>query len=105
MTTERTIDDVIHERKIMDEWNAKAKAEGRYLDTDPWEIPRQPGSILDVPETPESRERIARLRARRLARMQAAAQKAGSVEQLQEEVRETVQGQLPGETPENREGA
>ena len=39
------------------------KAEGRYLDKDFWEIPRQAGSILDVPTTLESRERVARLRA------------------------------------------
>ena len=48
---------------LADEFNARAKAEGRYLDKDFWEIPRQSGSILDVPTTPESKARVARLRA------------------------------------------
>jgi hypothetical protein len=66
MKTPRSIDD------IMKEMNDLAKAQGRYLGKAFWEIPPQSGSILDTPETPESRERIAKLRARRLAREQQA---------------------------------
>jgi len=62
MKTTHSIDE------IMQEMNALAKAQGRYLEKAFWEIPPQPGSILDVPETPESRKRIARMRARILAR-------------------------------------
>ena len=52
MSTEKSV------REIVEEWNTKAKAEGRYLDQDAWSIPPAAGSILDIPETPESRERI-----------------------------------------------
>ena len=52
MNTEKSV------QEIVDEWNTKAKAEGRYLDQDPWSIRPATGSLLDVPETPESRERI-----------------------------------------------
>ncbi len=52
MSTEKSV------REIVEAWNTKAKAEGRYLDRDPWSIPPAAGSLLDVPETPESRERI-----------------------------------------------
>ena len=52
MNTEKSV------REIVEEWNTKAKAEGRYLDQDPWSIPPAAGSLLDIPETPESRERI-----------------------------------------------
>jgi hypothetical protein len=62
MNTPRTIDDV------MRDMNAWAMAEGIALDRDPWSIPPAEGSILDVPLTPEAEARIARLRARRLAR-------------------------------------
>jgi hypothetical protein len=58
MSTEKSIDD------IMNEMNDRAKAEGRYLGKAFWEIPRQEGSILDVPLTPEAEQRIAALRAR-----------------------------------------
>jgi hypothetical protein len=64
MNTQRPIDDIIQEM------NELAKSQGRYLGKPFWEIPPQPGSLLDAPETPESKERIARLRARRLAREQ-----------------------------------
>ena len=66
MNTPRTIDDV------MRDMNAWAMAEGIALDRDPWSIPPAEGSILDVPLTPEAEARIARLRARRLARAEAA---------------------------------
>jgi hypothetical protein len=61
---------------ILKEMNDLAKAQGRHLGKAFWEVPPQPGSILDVPETPESGERIARLCARRLAREQAAGRKS-----------------------------
>jgi hypothetical protein len=49
-------------RQTVDEWNAKAKAAGLYLDRDPWSIPPAEDSLLDVAETAEARARIARLR-------------------------------------------
>ena len=51
-------------QRLVDEFNDQAKAEGRYLDKDFWEIPRASGSILDAPATPESCARIANLRNR-----------------------------------------
>jgi hypothetical protein len=53
MNTEKSV------REIVEEWNAKAKAAGKYLDRDPWAIPPAESSLLDVPETAESRARIA----------------------------------------------
>lgn len=58
MTNERSLDELV------DEFNAQAKAEGRYYGRAFWEVPPTPGSILDVPETPESQARIASLRNR-----------------------------------------
>ena len=56
MNTEKTV------REIVAEWNAKAKAKGVLLEQDPWALPvLYPGSILDVPVTPEAEERIHRL--------------------------------------------
>src|ERR1043166_2066515 len=62
MKTPRSIDEIVQEM------NDLAKAQGKYLEKTFWQLPRQPGSILDVPETPESRGRTAGLRARRIAR-------------------------------------
>jgi hypothetical protein len=62
MNTPRTIDEV------MRDMNAWAMAEGIALDGDPWSIPPADGSILDISLTPEAEARIARLRARGLAR-------------------------------------
>jgi hypothetical protein len=62
MNTSESID------QIMNEMNDRAKAEGRYLGKAFWEIPSQPGSILDVPSTPEAQQRLAALRARRAQR-------------------------------------
>ena len=59
-------------QRLVDEFNDRAKAEGRYLDKDFWEIPRASGSILDVPETHESRARVASLR-KRIAELRQAA--------------------------------
>jgi hypothetical protein len=98
MTTPRSIDEIIQEM------NDLAKAQGKYLDKTFWEIPRQPGSLLDAPETPESKDRIARLRARRLARekrgMDPSSSQSGSdcngdhtpVERQEKEGQETVSG-------------
>jgi hypothetical protein len=55
MNTPKSSDDV------MRELNELAKTQGRYLGKAFWEIPRQPGSMLDVPLTPEAEERIRRL--------------------------------------------
>jgi hypothetical protein len=75
MNTPRTIDEV------MRDMNAWAMAEGIALDGDPWSIAAGEGSILDISPTPESEARIARLRARRLAR-------AGSAKRASEQARE-----------------
>jgi hypothetical protein len=56
MSTEKSV------RQIIEEWNARAKAAGQYLDRDPWSVPPAEGSLLDVPETAESQARIASLR-------------------------------------------
>lgn len=50
--------------EVLQEMNDLAKNQGRYLDKAFWEIPRQPGSLLDVPLTPEAEERIRRLDAK-----------------------------------------
>ncbi len=55
MNTPKSSDDV------MQDLNELAKAQGRYLGQAFWEIPREPGSILDVPLTPDAEERIRRL--------------------------------------------
>ncbi len=97
MTTPRSIDD------IMNEMNDLAKAHGRYLGKTFWEVPPQPGSILEVPETPESRERVARLRERRLARKHAAAPKGEGPEQVQDGPQAAPPGQPPAENAGARE--
>ena len=58
MTTPKSSDDVLREL------NDLAKAQGRFLGKAFWEIPRQSGSIVDVPLTTEAEERIRRLDAR-----------------------------------------
>ena len=78
---------------VMRELNDLAKAQGRYLGKAFWEIPRQPGSILDVPLTPEAEERIRRLDAT-IARLKQ--QRArGGVPEGQQEVRPRVQELAP----------
>ena len=89
MTNERSIDD------LMNEFNDKARAEGRYSDRAFWEVPRTPGSILDVPETPESRERIAWLR-ECIAKLEAEAKKDSAlVKQIQPPPADAAQSPLP----------
>jgi hypothetical protein len=43
---------------LVDEFSAQAKTEGTYDGRASWEVAATPGSILDVPETPESQARI-----------------------------------------------
>jgi hypothetical protein len=81
-----------HLQDLADEFNARARAEGRYLDNDFWEIPPRPGSILDIPETEKSKEDLAWFRERRRRR------EAASEETRQEVQKETtakVQGNVP----------
>ena len=86
---ERSIDELI------DEFNAKAKAEGRYDGRAFWEVSPKPGSILDIPETPESRERIVWLR-KRIAELKGEAEKeCAPVQDIQQETGDAVQAQLP----------
>jgi hypothetical protein len=82
MNTPKTSDDV------MREMNDLAKKLGRYPTKHSWEIEPYPGSILDVPLTPEEEARIRRLDAliSRLERENAAA-----VAEEQQDVRTRVQ--------------
>jgi hypothetical protein len=57
---------------IIQAMNDLAKAEGRFLGKTFWEIPPQPGSLLDTPEAPQSKQCTARLCAVRRAREQPA---------------------------------
>src|SRR5262249_48959159 len=70
--------------KVMNEMNDRAKAEGRYLGKAFWELPSEPGSILDAPSTPEAEGRLAALRARRLERRKTAAEHSEPVAPSQE---------------------
>ena len=81
MNTQRTVQEIIAE------WNAKAKAEGVLLEQDPWSIPPAEGSILDVPLSPEAEARIARLRARRLARAESAKRASEQAREAQDKAR------------------
>ena len=97
MNTPRTIDDV------MRDMNAWAMAEGIALDRDPWSIPPAEGSILDIPSTPEAEARIARLRARRLARAEAAKRASEQGREAQDTVRTDIREQcLNAATAEER---
>ncbi len=79
MTDERSLDE------LLDEFNAQAKAEGNYDGRAFWEVPPRPGSILDVPETPESHARIASLR-ERIAELNREARKGSeSVQEIPQE--------------------
>ena len=88
MNNERSIDELV------DAFNAKAKAEGRYDGRAFWEVPCQSGSLLDVPETAQSRERVASLLKRIAELKQAAETSFGLVREIQEEIGDTVGGQL-----------
>ena len=65
--------------EIMKRMNDRAKAEGRYLGMAFWEIPREEGSILDLPSTPEAEQRLGALRARRLERQKKKPEELDSV--------------------------
>lgn len=71
----------------MRDMNAWAMAEGIALHEDPWSIPPGEGSILDVSATPEAEARIARLRARRLARAESAKRASEQPREAQDEAR------------------
>jgi hypothetical protein len=76
MTNERSIDE------LLDEFNAQAKAEGRYDGRAFWEVPARPGSVLDVPETPESQARVASLRKRITELNEEATKGSGPVQEV-----------------------
>ena len=82
MNTPKTSDDV------MREMNDLAKKLGRYPTKHSWEIEPHPGSILDVPLTPEEEARIRRLDAL-IARLEQENAAAGRAEQ--QGVRDQVQ--------------
>ena len=73
---ERSIDELV------DEFNAQARAEGSYDGRAFWEVPPRPGSILDVPETPESQARIASLRKRIAELNEEATKGSGPVQEI-----------------------
>src|SRR5580692_8608246 len=83
----------------MRDMNAWAMAEGIALDRDPWSIPPAEGSILDVPLTPEAEARIARLRARRLARAEVAQRASAQVLEAQDKARTDVREQCRNAVP------
>ena len=98
MNTPKSSDDV------MQDLNELAKAQGRYLGQAFWEIPRQPGSILDVPLTPEAEERIRRLDATiaRLKRQRAAGRGPEGEEEARSEIPDHATGSppsAPADTP------
>jgi len=88
-----------HLQDLADEFNARARAEGRYLDKDFWEIPSRPGSILDIPETDKSREDLAWFRERRRRRSEAVRELPETIRQNQDEVREAVREQIQADSP------
>jgi hypothetical protein len=88
MSTEKSV------REIVDEWNAKAKAAGRYLDRDPGSIPPAQGSLLDVPETPETLARIAWLK-QQIADLQRQQQVREQAASTGDGVNQEVQAPLP----------
>jgi hypothetical protein len=87
MTTERSIDELVNE------FNAKAKAEGSYDDRAFWEVPATPESILNVPETPESLARIASLRKRIAELNQEARKRSESVQEIHQEASHPIGAQ------------
>ena len=95
MTNERSLDELV------DEFNAQAKAEGRYDGRAFWEVPPTPGSILDVPETPESQARIASLRKRIAELNQEASKGSESVQESRQEASHPIGAQPlpPEQTP------
>ena len=97
MTNEPSIDE------LADEFNAQAKTEGRYDGRAFWEVPATPGSILDVPETPESQARIASLRNRIAELNQEARKGSESVQEIRQEVNHPT-GPQPSRAEQTRAG-
>jgi hypothetical protein len=85
--------------KVMNEMNDLAKAQGRYLGKAFWEIPSLTESILDVPSTPESEQRLAALRARRLQKKEKAAEQTEAGATLKDAEKEHVHGTKKEEVP------
>ncbi len=83
---------------MAEEFNNRAKAEGRYLDKEWWEIPLTPGSLLDVSETPESRARIEWLK-QQIAELKRQQQEreAAAIKEVTGESAGSVQSLLPEE--------
>lgn len=91
MNTPKTSDEV------MQSLNDQAKAQGRFLADDPWNVERASRSILDVPLTPEAQERIRRLDERlRQLRQQATSQLAASEQFNADANSEETTGHLQG---------
>jgi len=91
MNTEKSV------RQFAAEWNAELEAKGMLLKQDPSSLPTlYEGSILDIPETPESRERIERLKQQiaELEREKQEQQRAATTDVTVEVARE-VQSLLP----------
>ena len=84
MINERSIDELV------DEFNAQAKAEGSYNGRAFWEVPPRPGSILDVPETPESQARIASLRERIAELNREARKESESVQEIRQKAERPI---------------
>ncbi len=87
MTNERSIDELV------EEFNARAKAEGRYDGRAFWEVPSQSGSIVNIPETPESSGRVSRLH-KRIAELKQAVEGPGPAEEIPEVIGDAVRAQL-----------
>jgi hypothetical protein len=90
-------------REVVEEWNAKAKAAGRYLDRDPWSVPPAEGSLLDVPETAESCARIAWLQQQIADLQQQQQREKAALTEARSAVAQEAQVLLPAE-PANEAG-
>jgi hypothetical protein len=89
MSTDKSV------REVVEEWNARAKAAGRYLDRDPWSVPPREGSLLDVPDTAESRTRIALLQQQIATLQQEQQPEQGALTEVPGGVPQEVQGLSP----------
>lgn len=84
-------------RQIVNDWNARAKAEGKLLEQAPSTLPAlYEGSILDIRDTPESLQRIERLK-QQIAELKQKKQAHENVDDLKapKEGRPPVQPNLP----------
>lgn len=78
-------------REIAAEWNERAKAEGHYLEEELKDIPVDPGSIFDVPVTPEAAARIKRLDAHIAQRKR---ERAMAIAAGMQDVHERIEGAM-----------